>query len=113
MKYWVWKGGRPDHSGNAHDDNIMSMAIGLFNIAEGIKQIRSEDDTFFISEDGSNITMKDNTNTKLTDNFLSTKKKTEEVNEAMYRSMERKMYQQAGINPADEDAADTLKWLLQ
>ena len=23
MKYWVWKGGRPDHSGNAHDDNVM------------------------------------------------------------------------------------------
>jgi hypothetical protein len=112
MKYWVWKGGRPDHSGNAHDDNIMSMAIGLFNIAEAIKNVRSDDDTFFISENGDNITMKDSTNTKLTDNYLSTKKVDENINPNIYRNMERKMYQQAGINPADEDAADTLKWLL-
>lgn len=112
MKYWVWKGGRPDHSGNAHDDNIMSMAIGLFNIADAIKNIRSEDDTFFISENGDNITIKDNTNTKLADNYLSTKKKDENINPNIYRNMERRMYQQAGINPADEDAADTLKWLM-
>ena len=112
MKYWVWKGGRPDHSGNAHDDNIMSMAIGLFNIADAIKNVRSEDDTFFISENGDNITIKDNKNTKLTDNYLSTKKADENINPNIYRSMERKMYQQAGINPADEDAADTLKWLM-
>lgn len=112
MKYWIWKGGRPDHAGNAHDDNIMAMAIGLFNISEGIKRIRGEDDTFFIDENGNNITMKDNSNTKLTDKFLSTKKEGEKVNDYIYRSMERKMYQQAGINPADEDAAETLKWLM-
>lgn len=112
MKYWIWKGGRPDHAGNAHDDNIMAMAIGLFNISEGIKRIRGEDDTFFIDENGNNITMKDNSNTKLTDEFLSTKKEGEKVNDYVYRSMERKMYQQAGINPADEDAAETLKWLM-
>lgn len=112
MKFWIWKGGRPDHSGNAHDDNIMAMAIGLFNISEGIRRIRGEDDTFFIDEEGNNITMKDNTNTKITDEFLSTKKEGENKNEMLYRSMERKMYQQAGINPADEDAADTLKWLM-
>ena len=96
MKYWVWKGGRPDHSGNAHDDNIMSMAIGLFNIADAIKNVRSEDDTFFISENGDNITIKDNKNTKLADNYLSTKKADENINPNIYRSMERKMYQQAG-----------------
>jgi hypothetical protein len=112
MKFWIWKGGRPDHSGNAHDDNIMAMAIGLFNIAEGIRKIRNEDDTFFISEDGTNITLKDTKNTKLSDEYLNSKKKDENVNANIYRSMEKKMYQQAGINPADEDAADTLRWLM-
>jgi hypothetical protein len=112
MKFWIWKGGRPDHAGNAHDDNIMAMAIALFNISEGIKRIRGEDDTFFIGENGENITMKDNTNTKLADNYLSSRKKDENVNENVYRNMERKMYMQAGINPSDENAADTLKWLM-
>ena len=112
MKYWVWKGGRPDHSGNAHDDNIMAMAIGLFNIAEGIKRIRGEDDTFFIGEDGSNITLKSVENTKFSDSYLSSKKSTTVMEERAIKSMERKMYQQAGINPADENAAETLKWLL-
>ena len=112
MKYWVWKGGRPDHSGNAHDDNIMAMAIGLFNIAEGIKRIRGEDDTFFIGEDGSNITLKSVENTKFSDSYLSSKKNTTVMEERAIKSMERKMYQQAGINPADENAAETLKWLL-
>ena len=112
MKYWVWKGGRPDHSGNAHDDNIMAMAIGLFNIAEGIKRIRGEDDTFFIGEDGSNITLKSVENTKFSDSYLSSKKNTNVMEERLVRNMERKMYQQAGINPADENAAETLKWLL-
>ena len=112
MKYWVWKGGRPDHSGNAHDDNIMAMAIGLYNIAEGIRRIRGEDDTFFIAEDGNNITMKNNENTKLTEQYLSSKKKNEEVNESLYKSMERQMYKQAGINPNDSEAAETYRWLL-
>ena len=67
----------------------MSMAIGLFNIADAIKNVRSEDDTFFISENGDNITIKDNTNTKLTDNYLSTKKADENINPNVYRNMER------------------------
>lgn len=112
MKYWVWKGGRPDHSGSAHDDNIMSMAIGLFNIAEGIKRIRRDDDVLFISEDGTGITMKNNDNLKLSDEVISTKGVSDKVSEATYKSMERKMYQQAGINPNDEEAADIYKWLL-
>ena len=79
----------------------MSMAIGLFNIADAIKNVRSEDDTFFISENGDNITIKDNKNTKLADNYLSTKKADENINPNIYRSMERKMYHQSRINPAD------------
>ena len=112
MKYWVWKGGRPDHSGSAHDDNIMSMAIGLFNIAEGIKRIRRDDDVLFISEDGTGITMKNNDNLKLSDEILSTKSVSDRIPESVYKDTEKKMYQQAGINPNDEEAADIYKWLL-
>jgi len=112
MKYWVWKGGRPDHSGSAHDDNIMAMAIGIYNIAESIKRSRGENDTIFIGEDGYDITLKDRDNTPLTQEYLSNKKETGKLDSNYYKSVEREMYKSAGINPNDSNAANIYKWLL-
>lgn len=111
MKYWVWKGGRPDHSGSAHDDNIMAMAIALYNIKDGIKRIRNSDDPIFYAESGDAISI-DEKSYKLTNNFLSNKIDKEDIDENVYRQSEEQMYKMAGIDPKSDEAADTLKWLL-
>ena len=113
MKYWVWKGGRPDHSGNAHDDNIMAMAIALFNVADGIKKIRNENDAFFFDENGNAITMKEQSSSKMVDNYFNSREdKGKTLDESVYKAAERKMYADAGINPNDENASETYRWLL-
>ena len=112
MKYWVWKGGRPDHSGNTHDDNIMAMAIGLFNIADGIKKIRGEDDLFFIGENGQDITTKDNISTTYTEKLFSTRRDDKSLPKEFYEAEERKMYQKAGFDPNNKESASLYKWLL-
>lgn len=111
MKYWVWKGGRPDHSGSAHDDNIMAMAIALYNIKDGIKRIRNDDDTIFYAENGEAISLEEKSH-KLTNEYLSNKINKEDLDENSYRESEEQMYKSAGIDPNNENAADTLKWLL-
>lgn len=111
MKYWVWKGGRPDHSGSAHDDNIMAMAIALYNIKDGIKRIRNDDDTIFYAENGEAISLEEKSH-KLTNDYLSNKINKEDLDENAYRESEEQMYKTAGIDPKNENAADTLKWLL-
>lgn len=111
MKYWVWKGGRPDHSGSAHDDNIMAMAIALYNIKDGIKRIRNNDDTIFYAENGEAISLEEKSH-KLTNDYLSNKINKEDLDENAYRESEEQMYRTAGIDPKNENAADTLKWLL-
>lgn len=111
MKYWVWKGGRPDHSGSAHDDNIMAMAIALYNIKDGIKRIRNDDDTIFYAENGEAISLEEKSH-KLTNDYLSNKINKEDLDENAYRESEEQMYRTAGIDPKNENAADTLKWLL-
>lgn len=111
MKYWVWKGGRPDHSGSAHDDNIMAMAIALYNIKDGIKRIRNDDDTIFYAENGEAISLEEKSH-KLTNDYLSNKINKEDLDENAYRESEEQMYRTAGIDPKNENAAGTLKWLL-
>ena len=112
MKTWVWKNNRPDHLPNDHDDLILSMAITLFNVAEGIKKIRKPEDAFFYSENGEAINMLDKENT-LTNNYLNNRANTgKELPESVYRNTEKQMYRNAGINPDDEDAASTYKWLI-
>ena len=114
MKYWVWKGGRPDHSGNSHDDNIMSMAIALFNIPEAIKKVRNTDDVLFFAEDGSEITVGgDSSAHKLTTKYVNTlEDKGRILNENIYKKTEEKMYKEAGIDANDPNAADTYRWLI-
>jgi len=114
MKYWVWKGGRPDHSGNSHDDNIMSMAIALFNIPEAIKKVRNTDDVLFFAEDGSEITVGgDSSPHKLTTKYVNTlEDKGRILNENIYKKAEEKMYKEAGIDANDPNAADTYRWLI-
>lgn len=58
MKTWVWAGGRPDHTENSHDDAILAMAIGLFNMPKA-KMILSKEGSskqaVFINGDGKSI----------------------------------------------------------
>lgn len=113
MKTWIWKGGKPDHLDGGHDDTIMAMAIGLFNIADGIKKIRKPEDIIFYDENGNGINILDKKEESFTDNYLcSNLTNGKELPESVYKSAERQMYQNAGINPEDEDAASRLKWLL-
>jgi hypothetical protein len=61
MKTWVWAGGRPDHTEGAHDDDIMAMAILLYNIPK-IKQIvpkgeEANKKMAFINEEGREVTV--------------------------------------------------------
>lgn len=113
MKTWIWKGGKPDHPNGEHDDTIMAMAIGLFNIADGIKKIRKPEDIIFYDENGNGINILDKKEESFTDNYLcSNLTNGKELPESVYKSAERQMYQNAGINPEDEDAASRLKWLL-
>lgn len=112
MKYWVWKGGRPDHSGSAHDDCILAMAIALYNVADGIKKIRSNDDPIFFDENGNSITTEEKDHI-LTTNFINSREdKGRTLNEGFYRREEEKMYAAAGIDKNDQHAADTLRWLM-
>lgn len=113
MKFWVWKGGRPDHSGNAHDDNIMSMAIALYNIADSIKKIRNANDAFFYDENGNGVSLTSQYNNDLSTKYINNNlEKGKEVDENLYKEAERKMYEKAGINPEDKHAAETYKWLI-
>ena len=113
MKYWIWKGGRPDHSGSSHDDAIMAMAVGLFNIADGIKKIRNKDDILFLSDEGGEITVGGEGKYQMTEKYVnSTEDRGRLLNESVYRRTEREMYNQAGINPDDPEAANTYKWLI-
>lgn len=111
MKYWIWKGGRPDHSGSAHDDNIMAMAIGLFNIADGIKKIKKDDDTVFIGEDGMAINVE--TKYELATNYVnSMEDKGRTLSESVYKKAEEDMYRNAGIDSNNPEAANIYKWLI-
>lgn len=113
MKYWVWKGGRPDHSGNAHDDNIMAMAIALYNVADSIKKIRNDDDAYFYDENGKGVSLKSNYNNELSTKYINNNlEHGKEVNEEYYKDLEKKMYESVGIDPRSENAASTLKWLM-
>lgn len=114
MRFWIWKGGKPDHSGSTHDDNIMAMAIALYNISNDLVKVRSEDDVVFYDSEGREINAKvgDGMAGSLTDRFMrSNEDKGRTLNESVYRKMEHDMYRTAGIDPTSEDAADTLRWL--
>lgn len=58
MKTWVWAGGRPDHTEGSHDDDILAMAIALYNTAKAKTMLSKEGSgkqAVFINGDGRNI----------------------------------------------------------
>ena len=111
MRYWVWKGGKPDHSGSAHDDTILAMAIGLYNIADGLKKVRRPDDVLFFDENGNGITMAEKENT-LTSQYINSKENRGTLEDYQLEKIEKDMYRQIGLNPDDSNSADTYRWLL-
>jgi len=104
MKTWVWAGGRPDHTENSHDDDIMAMAILLYNLQK-IKQKmpRGEEaskKTMFISEDGREI------------NVAKSKEEEEYFEDKKEEAMDRFKAEQEMPEGFEEDAYEIYKWLL-
>ena len=113
MKFWIWKGGRPDHSGAAHDDNIMAMAIALYNIADGIKRIRNPNDAVFFDENGNPITIEETIKHEATERYFNSREdKGRGLDEEKYKRYEEEMYRRAGLDPRDENTAANYRWLI-
>lgn len=112
MKTWVWKNGRPDHSGNSHDDTIMAMAIGLYNIADGLKKIRHPEDVLFFDENGVGVSIAQESENSLTNRYINSKTYNGSLDENQVRNIERDLYKQAGLNPYSPESADIYKWLI-
>ena len=101
MKTWVWAGGRPDHTESSHDDDIMAMAILLYNLPK-MRQIMPKGDeakrkTFFIGEDGKEIN-------------LENKQQEYEIEEEDLDKVKNAI----GYNESfgDSDILETYKWLI-
>jgi hypothetical protein len=89
----------------------MAMAIGLFNIADGIKKIKKDDDTVFIGEDGMAINVE--TKYELATNYVnSMEDKGRTLSESVYKKAEEDMYRSAGIDSNNPEAANIYKWLI-
>ncbi len=102
---WIWKGGRPDHQTGGHDDAILSLAIGLYNIDKAKTEIINDDDTVFIDEEGNDIMYNMETQNdkyrELEDRGINVKLE------------QRKMYQNAGMNEdMFDDGENIMNWLL-
>lgn len=106
MKTWVWAGGRPDHTEGSHDDDIMAMAILLYNIPK-IRQIVSKDGNnkriALINGDGKEISVGGNYN--------------EEYDSAYEERKEMavdKIKENLGLadTPFEEDALSIYSWLI-
>ena len=103
MKTWVWSGGRPDHTENSHDDDIMAMAILLYNLQkikqkmpkgeEGAKKVA------FIGEDGKEITV-----TRSEEDYA--------IEEKREAAMERFIEEQGMPEGFADDAYTIYQWLL-
>lgn len=59
MKTWIWASGRPDHTSNTHDDDIMAMAIALYNLPKVRATFENSNvkKAFFVDENGRDITL--------------------------------------------------------
>ena len=103
---WIWKGGRPDHQTGGHDDTILALAIGLFNVDKAKTEIINDDDTVFIDENGNDIT------------YSSIEKKKKKYLELEERGInvkneQRKIYANAGISEdMFDEGEDIMNWLL-
>ena len=109
MKTWVWSGGRPDHTENAHDDDILAMAIALYNTSKA-KTLLSKEGSgktpIFINGDGKNITVEKIPNSKYYDEHQVRDRNG-------YIEAEDKMRQITGApSDYDQDPLEIYKWLI-
>lgn len=101
MKTWVWAGGRPDHTENTHDDDIMSFAIVLYNLNKARqllpKSKEKNQNIVFIKSDGTQV-------------GFSSNEKSYEANEEDISRIKNTI----GYNDSfsDEDPLEIYKWLL-
>ena len=106
MKTWVWAGGRPDHTEGSHDDDIMAMAILLYNLPK-IRQIVPKEGgakkVAFINEKGKEVSLGAYNN--------------DEYNSAYEEKKEMaidKIKENLGLmdTPFEEDALSIYSWLI-
>lgn len=59
MKTWVWTGRGPDHIEGGHDDDLMAMAIALYNFPKVRATFENSDvkRAFFVDENGRDMTL--------------------------------------------------------
>lgn len=106
MKTWVWAGGRPDHTEGSHDDDIMAMAILLYNLPK-IRQIVPKEDgakkVAFINEKGKEVSLGAYNN----DEYNS-------VYEERKEMAVDKIKENLGLmdTPFEEDALSIYSWLI-
>lgn len=103
MKQWVWVGGRPDHSGTAHDDAILAMAILLYNIPAAKQNYREENEVSFIAEDGREISAGN----------LKEDNIPEGMDYDVYDEEKKEIGEKMGIPEyCEDDPLDIYKWLI-
>ena len=107
MRTWVWRGGRPDHNENAHDDAILAMCILLYNLNKAKHSAKAQDTPMFIDEEGRELgSRSSNKEAKYYD--------THEVRDREgYLETEDQMKQLTGApENYDRDPLDIYRWLL-
>lgn len=108
MKTWIWSGGRPDHTSSSHDDDIMAMAILLYNLPKAKQQIDTSGvrKSFFIDESGKDMNLLSNEEEKYYD-------KHEVLDRQGYLDAEDKMRQLSGApENYDVDPLQIYSWLI-
>lgn len=110
-KTWVWAGGRPDHTEGAHDDDILSLAIILFNLPKAKQMLSTEGKqkaTVFINGEGKNISFgdRDSSSEKYYD-------KHDVRDRQGYIDVEENIKQLTGMpSNYDSDPMEVYKWLI-
>lgn len=106
-KTWVWAGGRPDHTEGSHDDDVLSLAILLYNLPKmrNIMATEGTSKTIFVDEKGRNISI-ENSEAKYYD--------THEVRDRQgYIDAERQMSKITGAPDGyNEDPLEIYRWLI-
>jgi hypothetical protein len=91
------EGGRAEAIGSAHDDAVMSYAIGLYNVPKAGR----DNMAFFLDEEGRQVSVDSVKNNEKVYDTNSV------VNRTSYLDMEEKMVNDAGVGSLED-----LKWLL-
>jgi len=109
-KTWVWAGGRPDHTEGSHDDDILSLAIALYNLPKARQMLATEGEqkALIIDEKGRTVSL---------DGVKAEKGKYYDEHDVLdrqgYIDTERQMIQTTGVpeNYCD-DPLDVYRWLI-